>query len=364
MKKHRKILGIDASRSSKEKATGVERYSTEIIKALLAENTDFEIRLYTPKRIEGFPKKLQRVLWFPRFWTLIRLSLEMLFRKPDVLFIPAHVLPFFAPKRSFITIHDVGFEKYPIAYGTIQSFYLGWSTKRAVKKASKVIVPTGAVKNDLIKYYRANPKKIVVIHHGHLPIKKISKEDVQEVLDHYKLKKGEPLFFFIGRLETKKNLLVLLDAWELVQKKYSKGRLFLGGMYGHGWKDIFKRMEDKDLAGTIVAPGFISEKDVAGIFRSATAMILPSREEGFGMPILQAFDSDCAVISSSIPSLKEVAGDAALYADPGNAEEFAIQMMRLLENPQLEKEIVKKGQKRLEEFSWEKAAKALVAEFT
>lgn len=317
----------------------------------------YRIRLYTPEWIDEFPKKLQRRIRLPRLWSLLRLSWEMLFRKPTVLFIPAHVLPFFAPKRSFVTIHDVAYEKYPMAYGGLQSFYLEWSTRRALKRAEKVIVPTEAVKKDLIKYYNADPSRVVVIHHGRLPLMQVDRKSILSTLDHYQLDHNEPLFFFIGRLETKKNLMVLLDAWSIVQKEEPSGRLFLGGMYGHGFNDLFRRMEKEDLSGTVIAPGYIPETEAAGIFQAATALVLPSREEGFGLPILQSFEADCAVISSNIPALKEVGGDAALYADPGDAASFAKQMIRLIREPELKTMLVKKGEARLKLFSWSRAAK-------
>ena len=160
---------------------------------------DFDLRLYTPEWIDKFPKSLQKRIRLPRFWSLIRLSLEMIFKKPDLLFIPAHVLPFFAPKRSFVTIHDLAYEKYPMAYGGLQSFYLGWSTRRALKKAEKVIVPTDAVKKDLIKYYEANAHRIVVVHHGRVELAKVSQKEIAYTLDHYQLDEKEHLFFFTGR---------------------------------------------------------------------------------------------------------------------------------------------------------------------
>jgi glycosyltransferase involved in cell wall biosynthesis len=355
--KRKPILGIDASRSLREYPTGVERYSTEIIKAILTELKGFDFKLYTPKYSPHFPKKIQRRIRLPRLWTLVRLSLEMLLHKPDALFIPAHTLPFFAPKKSYVTIHDVAFERYPMAYGALQSFYLEWSTRRAVKRSKMVITPTESVKKDLMKYYNADPKKIAVVNHGRLPLLEINEKEIQDSLAHYQLNADEPLFFFIGRLETKKNLLVLLDAWAIVQKKHPVGRLFLGGMFGHGFADLFKRMEEDDLRGTVIAPGFISEQDVASIFNAASAMILPSREEGFGLPVLQSFEADCAVICSDIPALREVAGDAALYADPGSAKDFAAAMCRLIEEKDLRKELSNLGKSRLKQFSWSRAAK-------
>ncbi|MFT7184393.1 MAG: glycosyltransferase involved in cell wall biosynthesis [Oceanicoccus sp.] len=353
-----RILGIDASRSTRSQPTGVERYSTEIISALIEElGEDFQIRLYTPEWISHFPKKLQKRIRLPRLWSLLRLSLEMLVKKPEFLFIPAHVLPFFAPKKSYVTIHDVAYEKYPMAYGGFQSFYLEWSTRRALRKAKKVIVPTEAVKKDLIKYYDAKPSRIIVVHHGRLELAKVTKKDIKYTLDHYRLPAEEPLFFFIGRLETKKNLMVLLDAWAIVQRKNPQGRLFLGGMYGHGFNDLFHRMENPDLRGTVIAPGYIPELEAASIFQAATALVLPSREEGFGLPILQSFEANCAVICSDIPALREVGGDAALYADPGDAEGFAKHMLKLLKDHELKEKLAKKGQERIKKFSWENAAK-------
>jgi glycosyltransferase involved in cell wall biosynthesis len=364
VKKRRKILGIDASRSTRNSPTGVERYSDEIIKAILDEvGDDVEVRLYTPKWISKFPRELQRRIRLPRLWTILRLSLEMLLHKPDVLFVPAHVVPFFAPEKTFVTVHDVAFEKYPMAYGAFASFYLEWSTRRALRVAKKVIVPTKSVEDDLKKYYDANGRKIVIVNHGRLPLLEVNKLDIAAALDHYGLRSDEKIFFFIGRLETKKNLMVLLDAWSIVQKKCSGGRLFLGGMYGHGFDALFERMENSDLSGTVLAPGYISEYDAAGIFNAATAFVMPSREEGFGLPVLQSFEADCAVICSDIAPLREVAGDAALYADPGKAEDFAAQMIKLMEDDDLKKKLVDRGKKRLELFSWERAGKQLVEEF-
>lgn len=353
---------MDASRSANTSPTGVERYSTEILHALLnvlKNEKDWKPLLYTPKLLPNFPLKIQKRLWCPRFWTLFRLSLEMLHHKPDALFVPAHVLPFFAPRKSFVTVHDIAYEKYPLAYGTFQSFYLEWSTRRALKKCEKVIVPTEAVKADLIKYYQADSKRIAVIPHGLVTPMKVDKETIQTTWHHYQLDRNEPVFFFIGRLETKKNLLILLDAWKIVRKKCSRGRLFLGGMYGHGFNELFRRMEDDDLKGTVLAPGYISEEEASAFFQEATALVYPSREEGFGLPILQAFQSGTAVICSDIPALKEVGGGAALYANPNSPQAFADHMLHLIQNPALSQKLSKLGKSRLSLFSWGRAARSI-----
>lgn len=342
------LLGIDASRSVHPKPTGVERYSSEIIRALLKE-WEGEVRLYTPKVISEFPRKKQRVIRAPRFWSLGRLSLEMLLHKPDILFVPAHGLPFFAPKRSFVTIHDVAFEKIPEAYPSKQREYLRWCTQRAVKKAEKIIVPSEAVKEDLKTFYGIEEARVVVIPHGPLPLE-LPKKNLP--------RSKEPLFFYLGRLEAKKNLGVLLDAFKIVQKKYSTARLVLAGRIDYGWH-VFEAQSKKQK--NVQLPGFLDEKTVAELYASATAFVFPSLEEGFGFPLLQAFQAGCPVVCSDLPVLREVGGDAVVYADPKKPKEFADAMMRLIEEPESVAVLSLKGKKRLEQFSWVKAAKLLSA---
>lgn len=340
------ILGIDASRSVHPKPTGVERYSSEIIRALL-KTWDGEVRLYTPRAIAEFSRKKQRVIRAPRLWSLGRLSLEMLLHKPTVLFVPAHVLPFFAPKRSFVTIHDVAFEKIPEAYDEKARKYLRWSTQRAVRRAEKVIVPSETVKADLMRFYSISEERVVVVPHGPLDLSLLKKNGPRS---------KEPLFFYLGRLEAKKNLGVLLDAVKIVQKKYSTARLVLAGRADFGWEALEAKARAQE---GVEVPGFLNEQKVAELYATATAFVFPSLEEGFGFPLLQAFQANCPVLCSDIPVLREVGENAALYADPKDPKDFAKAMIRLIEDPESAAVLTLKGKNRLENFSWKKAAEAL-----
>lgn len=348
-----KILGIDASRSFKEKPTGVERYSTEIIEAILKLDKKVDIRLYTPGINPLFPKKIQKVIAWRRLWTVLGLSAEMRANKPDALFVPSHVMPFFAPENSFTMIHDLSFKKFPEAYSKFQRFYLNFNVARAVKICKKIFVPSEVVKEDLIKFFGAKKEKIRVIHHGPLGLAKHS--ELEEVSKKFGLGKNENIFFYLGRIEKKKNLETLVEAFRIVVKKFPYSKLVLGGSKGYGWRDIWKNFDSK-----IIHPGFLSEKDVSALFAVSTAFVLPSLDEGFGMPVLQAFEAGCPVICSSIPALCEVAENSALYAK--NAKEFAEQMAQLIKNKELREEMILSGKERLKDFSWEAAAKDTMAE--
>lgn len=339
--KPRPLLGIDASRSSREHPTGVERYSTEIIQALLPLLKDFEVRLYTPRPLSIFPRKLQRVLRARRLWSLLRLSWEMLKNKPDILFVPAHVLPFFAPRRSFVTLHDVAFRKIPSAYGWRARWYLNWSTRRAVKKCEKVFVPSEAVRADLERFYHA--KNVLVIPHGPLALKPVKAQ-----------RSTSPQFFFIGRLEPKKNISTLLDAWRIYSQD-NVGRLILAGNAVPGY-----RLPDVENVERL---GYVTEEEASRLFYSSTAMVFPSLEEGFGFPLLQAFQARCPVICSDLPVLREVGGEAALYVDPLDSAGFAQALKQVASDAALRERLVREGQARLTKSSWKQAARAVVEAF-
>lgn len=346
------LLGIDASRSTRSCPTGVERYSSEILQALFPELEDFEVRLYTPKVIAGFPREIQKVLWFPRLWSLVRLSWEMLWHKPDLLFVPAHVLPFFAPKRSFVTIHDVAFRKVPAAYDWRARWYLNWSTRRAVKKCEMVFVPTKSVAEDLKQFYGA--KRVKVVPHGPLSVDQTTPVSCVPF-------ETDPYFFYVGRIEEKKNLGLILDAWKIVQQKYPKVYCVLAGAPGNAYEALKARIEEENLHVNL--RGYISEAEMVLYFRQATGFLFPSLEEGFGFPVLSAFEANCPVICSDIPALREVAGNAALYVGVHDAEGLAREVLQLLEKPTLRERLAEAGSERLREFSWKKAAEKLSSVF-
>src|SRR5438128_6293189 len=153
------LIGIDASRATRAERTGTENYALHLIQALLALDHANAYRLYVqqPPPVGLFASQAQvRQIDVPRLWTLLGLSAEMLRAAPDVLFVPAHVLPLVHPRRSVVTIHDLGYRYFPGAHTRAQRAYLDWSTRFAVQHASRLIAVSQATKNDLVQLYRAD----------------------------------------------------------------------------------------------------------------------------------------------------------------------------------------------------------------
>ncbi len=341
------IIGIDASRSRHPRPTGVERYSTEIIRALLEVEAlkDAEFRLYSPARLSDFSDAIQRVIPFPRLWTILRLSFEMLTRKPDVLFVPAYGLPFFTPKRSFVTIHDVAFRKFPGVYGWFQRFILNATTQRALRVAEAVFVPSQAVADDVQKFYSNVRAEVRVVPHGPLHLAVGGSLPKGLTTGSYLL--------FVGRLEAKKNLDRLIAAWRTLRTEFPDLQLALAGRKNPAWV-----CPNDDGLHEL---GFCDEATIHALLTHARALILPSLDEGFGFPLLQGFEAGCPVLCSKIPALEEVGGDAILSFDPESTEDMSRVIREFLHDDPAQQ--IARGHARLQQFSWSKAADAIASVF-
>ncbi|HCW32891.1 MAG: hypothetical protein UT55_C0095G0004 [Candidatus Peregrinibacteria bacterium GW2011_GWE2_39_6] len=369
------LIGIDASRYCHDKPTGVEIYSKEIIEALLPyfqNQKTHTLRLYTPQKISSLPAKLQRLLPYHRLWTQRYLSREIRQNPPAVLFVPSHVLPLSHPKKSIITIHDLAFRDLPLAYHPLQWLYLHWSTWFAVKKAFKIIVPSQATKKDLINKYNCPPEKIIIILHGFKPPKsKISTPKTAKILKTFHLlpkttknlastpnpkntnQKLVPYILFIGRLETKKNLSRLMQAFKIFSENHPEWRLILGGGRGTGFNKILKTLLKEKLTDRVLMPGYLTEDEKAILLKNARLFAFPSLAEGFGFPILEAAHYHVPILASKIPALLEFKNYVDIFVDPLNVHSLAKGLTTLAANSQIKKS------PSLAKYSWKKNAKTL-----
>lgn len=348
------IIGIDASRANKKERTGVEWYSYFLIqefKRLVPAETKVWLYMQEPP-CEDFlplpPNWEARVLPWPfRFWTIFRLSWEMLWRKPDVFFSPANILPFFAPKKTFTTIHDIGFKRFPDCYGVFEKIIQNFGTRRAIKKSDKIFVPSEFTKKELIDAYGAGAEKIVIT-----PLSSTAKSVAVatllagEILEKYKIKK--PYFLYIGRKEDKKNTPRLVEAFKIFNQKNPEYSLVLAGP--NKISDITYQMSN------VKSIDWIGTEEKLILLQNCEAFVFPSLYEGFGLPILEAFAAEAPVITSGAASMPEVARDAAVFVDPQDAHDIAAAMEKIAKNSGLRQELAQKGKNRLADFSWEKCA--------
>jgi glycosyltransferase involved in cell wall biosynthesis len=356
------IIGIEAERANQPQKTGVEHYAQQLILHLAAIDAENQYVLYLRAKPEDWffslPENFTvKVIPFPVFWTQLRISWEMLVHPVDVLFIPASALPIIHPKKTVVTIHDLAWIFYPQAFTWFNRNFLKFSTWFAVKSASKIIAVSEATKKDLIKVYQINSDKVIVVHHGYKL--EVSRQPARRSLDEV----GEPLInlpqhyiLFLSTLQPRKNLGGLIKAFRQLKQELPElpHKLVVVGKPGWKFEAILKKIdENKDI---VVYFNHILEAEKFAVLKGATALVLPSFYEGFGMQILEAFAAGVPVAASNVSSLPEVAGEAAVYFDPGDVNQIKSAVKNILLDKALADRLRAKGQERLKQFSWQKCA--------
>ena len=409
------IIGIDASRANRSHKSGTEWYSYYLIKELAAIDDKNQYVLYSDQPLKnglldltsdnpsfrrsdyktdenGYQKLISphnnfrgKVLnWpFKFFWTQGRLSWEMLTKRPDVLFVPAHALPLIHPKKSIVTIHDIGYKQEEALYsqekiGYQTKFwdwlflfltagkyratsmdYLDWSTGYALKHAQTIITISEFSKQEIIKYYQADPAKIKVVHNGYnvdLFHGDFEDKKVASVLEAYGIE--TPYIFYVGRLEKKKNIAALVEAYALARKNHElKHKLYLVGDASFGYDEIKYLINEFDVAGEVQATGWVEENHLAYIFKGADAFIFPTKYEGFGIPLLQAMAAGTPIAASNVAAIPEIANGAALLFDPNDVNDIAAKMAKIVQDEPLRAKLKEAGLEQVKHFSWEKCAK-------
>ncbi|MDD2647159.1 MAG: glycosyltransferase family 1 protein [Patescibacteria group bacterium] len=358
------LIGIDASRANRAHKTGVEWYSFYLIQELkkIPVKAGDTFVLYGSGELKGELSNLPghwyaKILKWPLkyFWTQIRLSWEMMFNPPDVLFVPSHALPIFCRAKTVITLHDLGFERFPKAYSFCQKNYLKFVYKWAVKRANKIIVPSEFTRQELINLYKAEENKIEKIYLAYQPetFRLISdQEKAESVLIKYKIKK--PYLLYIGRLEKKKNTLGLLKAWQEISRADNNLNLVLVGPEGYGFEEVRELLNK--LKNKIIYLPYIGQDETPYLYSGAVCFVFPSFYEGFGLPILEAMACGCPVVASKVASIHEVGGEALEYFNPQEIDDMVGTIRKIVYNSEIREQMIARGLARVNNFSWAKCA--------
>lgn len=356
-------VAFDGEKLLSSHPTGVERYVVELLRAFGRLNTELpELFVVTPRanrlpaaippaahHIEARSAKRYGELWWPLAVKRIR---------PSVTFEPARPLPYFLNlPRPIITIHDLAFLHFPDHYHPREAAITDFRIRHSLAKAEHVLAVSEATKQDLIEHYSLPGDKITAVplgvdHATYRPDSPLSEAAVQKV------KAWQPFFLFIGRLEKRKNVLGLLEAYRLLLHEQDIAHnLVLLGNPGYGYDEIEAAVKAFGVQkNRVIQPGYVTDDVKSAALRMAEALVCPSFYEGSSLPILEAQASGLPVITSERGATAEVAGTGALLVDPDKPLETAGAMSRLLKTPELRDNLIRKGLKNAAGFTWEKTA--------
>lgn len=319
---------------------------------------NFNLQLAPPK----FPNYLVKKLPFAFFWTQTRFAWQLFRDKPEVLWMPVHNMPIFRRKKlaAVVTIHDLAFKIFPQYFPKKDLVKLNRLSDLAIKNAQRIIAVSEATKKDILKFYPEIPTgKITVIHHGfdgEIFSHKASELEAQKVLTKYQLS-DEQYLLYVGAIQPRKNLGVLIDAFEKLKKEKTKLKLVIAGAPAWQYEATLEKIAQSEFKQDIIITGSVPFADLAVLYQNAQAFVFPSLYEGFGIPVLEAMASGVPVILANNSSLPEVAGEAALYFDTQDANDLADCLARVLKDEALRSGMIEKGKRRATEFSWKKCAR-------
>ena len=356
------VIGIDGSRLLVGERTGTETYTAHLLAALARLDPPERLRVYlnapVPPPVLAWP--LEPVpIPFPRLWTHGRLSWEMLRQPPDLLFVPAHVVPLRHP-RTVVTVHDLGYLREPATHPPLARLQLTWSTRWSVRAARLVIAVSAATRRDLVELERVSPDRVRVVHHGVEPrFVPLSPEQVDAARRALDL---PPAFVLaVGTVHPRKNLAVLARAMRAVAAAGLPHHLVIAGKRGWHADRVERAVADGGIAGRVRWLGYVPASRLPALYNAAAAFCFPSLYEGFGLPTLEAMACGVPTVVANRGALPEVAGDAALIVDPTDPDELARALVRLLTDEDLRARLARAGRARAALFSWDRCAAATLA---
>lgn len=264
---------------------------------------------------------------------------------------------------SAVVIHDLGYLHFPDVIEERNLAHLRRVVPRSVAKSDIIITVSHAMKQEIMEFFAVPEEKIVVTPIPPDPIY-LQHDHTIDIPKAYNLP-TKKYIFSIGNLEPRKDLPTMIEAFcrlpKAIRQEYS---LVLGG--GKGWKSekTEAAIQQAQAAGEhVIRPGYIQQEDLPCFFRQASLFCMSSIYEGFGMPVVEALACHTPVLCSDIPVLREAGGEAALYAEAQNPDDFAKQMEKIISTPDIRTKLPKKADAQLATISWQDNTDRLMAAF-
>lgn len=366
------IIGVDI-RDLQIAKTGTKTYLEELCKEFkkLDNNEqrfhfiDSNIPVYTGKN------KLFTLLEHLRYqlWKQLTLPLKALSKGCDIVFCTDNVVPLVHLGYKTIPVfHDAFFFENPEHYGKLWLWLYKLTAIPAAKRSPFVITPSEYAKKQINYFTQIANEKLIVIHEG--PKELSNNENINDVnpLNQFPLLKDNYILH-VGTMFKRKNIPALISAFGKIKNiGYPNLKLVLAGSTSPAnvesdHTQILLAIEKNNLQEDVIFTGYLSDKALAQLYKNALIYVFPSLNEGFGIPVLEAFQHDLPVLIANTTSLPEVGGNAALPFNPFDVDDIYIKIKTVVDNPELRESMIIKGRERLKQFSWEKAALELVDVF-
>jgi glycosyltransferase involved in cell wall biosynthesis len=261
-------------------------------------------------------------------------------------------------KNIILTIHDLAFMRFPES--NFKWFIEKYSrmVRKNANNAARILASSQSTSDDIRKYFNIEKEKIDTVHLAAGPgFRKLASNEIDcTVLDCKNI--SRPYILSVGTIEPRKDFITLIKAYGLARDKYPGlvHQLVIAGRTGWKSEATYEARENSKYACDIIFTGRLTDRELIQLYNQADLFVYTSVFEGFGFPPLEAMSCGLPVISSDSSSISEVMGDAGIMEKPGNAEGFALNIIKTLNDKTLIKKLQQKSLNRAKDFSWQRTA--------
>lgn len=305
-----------------------------------------------------FPQARHPLLW----WLFFEWSVPYALRKYKIdLFVSTDGWMSLRTDVPTLTVmHDLNFEHADDYLRRSHQRYMKHFFPLFAAKATRIATVSQFSKTDISNVYGVSEDKIDVVYNGsNANYRPCSSEEIEQTKDRYS--DGFPYFLFVGTLSRRKNLANILRAYEKFKQSHhnSDMRMVVAGSKYSIDSDLAETMQQMVYKDCVKFLGHVDSHTLAMLTGSSTALVYTSLFEGFGIPIIEAYNAETAVITSTVTSMPEVAGDAALLVDPLSVDDIADAMTRIADDDSLRSDLIQRGRIQRTLFSWDRTAALL-----
>lgn len=354
----------------KDKLEGISWFTYQTLSRITKNNPDVHFiflfdRQFDPEFIFSdnvtpmilSPQARHPFLYYAWFQFSVKSLLNKL--KPDLFLSPDGFVCLGAKCKQLVVLHDINFYHHPKDLKWLTGKYYNYFFPKYAREATRIATVSEYSKADIAKNYNIGLDKIDVVYNGiHDFFRPAAEQEKHETKT--KFTGGNDYFVNVGSLIPRKNVPNLIRAFALFkQQSKSNIKLVLVGSQYWGTAEINKIIAENNLKSEVIFTGRLSNEDLNLVLASATALTFVPYYEGFGIPLIEAMETQTPIIASNVTSLPEIAGDAALYVNPLNVEEIKDAMLKLYSDKELQQTLIAKGNTQKQNFSWDKSADLL-----
>jgi glycosyltransferase involved in cell wall biosynthesis len=301
------------------------------------------------------PPSRHAILWW--IWFQISIPYVLWKHKVDLLLSPDGYIPTYGKTPALPVIHDINFEHQNHNLDPVSGAYMRYFFPRFAKRGRRVATVSYFSKKDISKTYSIDEGQIDLVYNG-VSSKFKALNDSERMIQKKKWSKGSEYLLFVGSLNPRKNIEGMLDAYEIYRDQGGQAKFILAGSNMLGAQEIADCHRKNSYQSDIIFTGRLHENEIISLLGAAQALCFVSHFEGFGIPILEAFKSDCPVITANNTAMPEVAGEAAWLCNSKDATDIAKAMLAS-DNEDLRKNRILKGREQVKNFNWDKSAEMM-----